>query len=380
MGTKGGNLIIHGNDLAYFGNITINNSNESNEEFQQKTGETSQEATKKAGDHISQDSGKGSSNNKKLTKKGTTQNKQDNFIFKQYGDGYNLIVKPPVKKPPVKNPPTKNLPHDGDVTTDGNYTYEGGASKTLGKWVTTEQWIKDKYKISPYSGKSTDPKKSYAKEYPEYLQTGKNAVYLRKVFSDLGKKYNISGYELYAVAMGEGLGFLLDILNKYNINPDSIMVSGFVFLGTDNFANDADRLRKKKLLPDNFRGDSYYRPKDYKNEAKQVVPSAEFTGLTNALTGFAAVYAERQQTVVADGIKLGYPSPSEDEKRFWTYVYFNPGRDKTAFEQLKENGSFHIKNMKFNRTDEHPAGVHSKAYKRVATEKYVEKKGKGLIK
>jgi hypothetical protein len=203
----------------------------------------------------------------------------------------------------------------------------------------------------------------------------------------LEARYKINRYELFTVAIGEGLGYRFDssASEKDFLNGT---VSGYGELGTDVFGTELKQLRSLKLLgpdfvesvfPKNFEGQyaTFFdkNPGDFFLQAEEraeagdnykptTVVSAVFKNLRSGMIGFSAVYAHRQMMFLNDAASLGYKNPSADESAYWTYYYFqSPG---SALSSLKNRG-IAVRNLGTEPDGSRPKGIPMKCLKRVAT-------------
>lgn len=176
---------------------------------------------------------------------------------------------------------------------------------------------------------------------------------------------------LYTIAIGEGLGHLyMDY--DWNYGKDGLIIlnnkiSGFGMLGVDDFGSDYPRI--KKYLPKDYNeGDEFEKiVKDRKGEwGRNKVTSAIFKDMESALEGFAAMVQLRRDLFIRDSRALGYPTPNDDQKAFWTYVYYQgEGR---ANEYLKYN-----KGLDFTKASNSTMkDVRNKAIDRLATWRYIK--------
>ncbi len=108
------------------------------------------------------------------------------------------------------------------------------------------------------------------------------------------------------------------------------------------------------------------------NELGQTVRSGDFKNLELALIAFGAVAQQRAQKAINAGKKLGYgKSMTGDQLYFWSYVFFqSPGPRGQSI--LKNAGSWDFSGLPFDKETKYPLGIQSKAYRILATWRYVE--------
>jgi hypothetical protein len=230
------------------------------------------------------------------------------------------------------------------------------------------------YKVMPYLGSPY-----YKFDWDDYAACLPKEAKLH--LSALAARLNVNKYELFTVAVGEGLGFRFD--NAYDeqafLNDP---VSGFGELGTDVFGSELSELRSAQLLPSDFKeikgqqnfnvpGDFYLKDHERSEAADQgatvTVKSAEFRNLKAGLTGFSALYANRQRMFLSLASRLGYKNITADQKMYWNYYYYqNPGMAGNA---LRSRGIA----VRFIGTADspRPPGIPMKSLKRVATMRHV---------
>ncbi len=162
------------------------------------------------------------------------------------------------------------------------------------------------------------------------------------IMERVAKSNQLSPSFLYTIACGEGFGLLVDLLYKGSTVNVNNPVSGFGALGLDHFSSDFNRV--KKYLPSDFnKDDEFWVIKDI-NEKGEVVFSADFKNVESGILGLSATLKHREMLFLAHGRLLkdseGNPlkAPDEDQKVFWTYVYFQgEGR---ALKYLNQNGDY----------------------------------------
>ncbi len=136
---------------------------------------------------------------------------------------------------------------------------------------------------------------------------------------------DITADQLYAYASNEGLSLLIKGSGKTGAKLVADPVSGFGYLGLDDFMTDYNAKRKplSGYLPAGF--DKKITPSDHVNEKGRTVHSANFPNLDSALQGAKAMLKRRRDLFLEDAKANGYATPTTDEKVFWTYLYYNPG-------------------------------------------------------
>ncbi|SEH01392.1 hypothetical protein SAMN05444920_12096 [Nonomuraea solani] len=103
-------------------------------------------------------------------------------------------------------------------------------------------------------------------------------------------------------------------------------ISGYVYLGTDDFFTDLTAAKKpaSSFLPPGF--DLKKVALDRRtNEKGREVQSARFPNLRMGLQGLAALVRRHRALFLADVKTYGYAAPTQAELVYWTYVYFNAG-------------------------------------------------------
>ncbi len=183
---------------------------------------------------------------------------------------------------------------------------------------------------------------------------------------------NINPSYLYTIAVGEGLGsqyldFMFD--SKTGMLVTDVEVDGFQNLGLDFFSVNSEISRVKKYLPSNFNENDEYKIYQVERNEKygeEIVPSATFKDLESAMYGFAAVLKHREELFLRACKQLGYTRPTEDEKAYWTYYYFQG--EGQAYQVLSHNKGLNI----FNNISVSRQSVHKKALERVASWRYVQ--------
>ena len=211
------------------------------------------------------------------------------------------------------------------------------------------------------------------KAYAGYVNEAKEKNVL-DLFEDIGSKLSISPSYLFTIACGEGLSkHYLDksTSHYYDSNGNLITdeaISAFGVLGLDFFGSPKEYPRFKKYLPIDYNeGDEFEVSIEIRNEryGKEKVPSANFDGLISAIEGFGAVLAHRIELFELQRKKLGYVSPTDDEKAYWYYAYFQAEGD--ANRALEANKGYGFLTHQAAASPE----VHRLCLERVATWRYL---------
>ena len=95
------------------------------------------------------------------------------------------------------------------------------------------------------------------------------------------------------------------------------------------------------------------------------MPSAIFDGLESAIEGIGAILAHKIELFNKQLKNLGYPKPSDNEKAYWYYAYFQAEGD--ANRALKANKGYGFLNHQAATSPE----VHRLCLERVATWRYL---------
>ncbi len=157
---------------------------------------------------------------------------------------------------------------------------------------------------------------------------------------------DITPEQLYAYTSNEGLSLFIQSRKAMGRSGSTLVnspISGFDFLGLDDFMTDMTAKRKplKDFLPANFT--SSITPETRTNEKGREVKSAEFPDLDLAIQAAKAMLKRRRALFVEDAQNKGYTTPTVDEKVYWTYTYYNPGEfgGKAQLEKYKTgNGKY----------------------------------------
>jgi len=149
------------------------------------------------------------------------------------------------------------------------------------------------------------------------------------------KGVKVTPAEIYSAAMSEGAILWMnkhyypntyDKSGKPTYNPNA-PVDGFVYLGTDVIGAPSEM---RRLVAGGFVDPDVATYKTtYKNEKGETVQSAIFQDMPTGLKAFAGVYAERKSLFETDFKnnfgEAKFNQLSDDEKYFWTTVYYNAG-------------------------------------------------------
>ena len=232
--------------------------------------------------------------------------------------------------------------------------------------------LKKQYRVLPYY-----KLEAYKFDFDDYAACFPDE--LKKHFKDIEARTKINRYELFTVAVGEGLGSIFDYAPT-EADFINASVSGYDSLGMDNFGSELPSLRAANLLPPDFKEakneDEFYVKgigdfivtehvrKEAADGGKETrVRSAMFRNMKSALTGFAALYGNRRRMFEADA-KGRYPKISIDEYAYWDYYYYqNPGLAASA---LNSRG-IKVVNLGLEPDAPHPKSIPMKSLKRVAT-------------
>ena len=222
-----------------------------------------------------------------------------------------------------------------------------------------------KYGVLPYTSAGF-----YRYEWEEYARCLPPEVL--QIFKNVASKLRLDPYDLYTVAMGEGLGFYFD----RNPNSDLLLagpVDGFVYLGVDFFVSELPGLINRGLLDSGFRKGVAFdtrivernEPADNGMPIRLEVPV--FRNLENALMGFGAVYADRMDLAIGFARSNGFGALDRDQRSFWGYFFYqNPGSARSS---MLANGT----RVFTNQPDAvRPKDVRSKCIKRVVTARYFD--------
>ncbi len=230
--------------------------------------------------------------------------------------------------------------------------------------IKTKAQIKEEY--NTYYGQRPKAYAGYVDEPSE-----KNIVTL---FESIGKKLSISPSYLFTIACGEGLSqeYLDEITSPYYDANGNLLteaaISAFIVFGLDFFSSPKEFPRFKKYLPDDYNeGDEYtphMAPRD-ERYGKEIVPSAIFKNLESGVEGFGAVLAHRIELFNKQRKKLGYSTPTEDEKAYWHYAYYQAEGD--ANRALEANKGYSFLTHQAAASPE----VHRLCLERVATWRYL---------
>ncbi len=177
--------------------------------------------------------------------------------------------------------------------------------------------------------------------------------------------------------MSEGLGRCMDwwYYSKQEIED----IDGYVCLGTDRFYEDFDRLVKEGFIDPDFQFEKSDTPTK-KKKKERVIPTS-YPTLRDGLTALAAMIADRKKQFKDDFIKAygekRYKALSDEERYFWTTVYYNSGPGNGRKELLNSglNGAkkfYATKFGKFKRDIQSNNYARYNAKLRTATYEYVK--------
>ena len=178
-------------------------------------------------------------------------------------------------------------------------------------------------------------KAKYPKQQTHYWLKNSPAQFLEIIYKVANKI--ISPIELWAYAFKEGIDKYVRKQIGISATTDpteaqlgkvsiSKSVSGFGFLGLDDFMTDLKAKRKPliKFLP---KGYDLKKVKEVKkiNEHGRTVRSGKFPNMLMAIQAFEANLRRRRSLFIEDAKKYKYKKPTQDELVYWTYVYYNYG-------------------------------------------------------
>lgn len=103
-------------------------------------------------------------------------------------------------------------------------------------------------------------------------------------------------------------------------------VSGFQYLGLDDFLTDMDakRFPHRAMLPTGFDLKKVTTEKS-KNEKGREIDTPVFPDLLMAVQALAVMLKRRRKVFLEDAKAEGYATPTTEELVYWTYIYFNSG-------------------------------------------------------
>ena len=158
-------------------------------------------------------------------------------------------------------------------------------------------------------------------EYLDFKVNTDQGVTMRQVVTDAAKKAGVDPGFLYASAMEEGMNKSVDPNGKWFLLGGGDMgfpVSGFDFLGLDNFSSGYDSLKQS------YGVDIPYKESVRPNEKAQPVKSANFKTTSDAL--LAKAYQFRQfRDQVANRLQASNMKMSDDGINFLTMQAYNAG-------------------------------------------------------
>lgn len=193
-----------------------------------------------------------------------------------------------------------------------------------------------------------------------------------RIIEKVAKPLGIYPSFLFTIAVGEGLGWLyLDLPSSFDKNNKLITdekINAFQTLGMDFFGSPLEYPRFEKYLPKDFNeGDEYevFMAERDEKYGKEIVPSAIFKDLESAIEGIGAVLAHRIELFEKKYKHLGYPKPTDDEKAYWYYAFYQAEND--AERALAANKNFDFLNHQAAQSQQ----VHQLALERVASWRYL---------
>jgi hypothetical protein len=222
-----------------------------------------------------------------------------------------------------------------------------------------------KYGVLPYLSAGF-----YQYEWEEYARC--LPAEALQIFKNVAAKLRLDPYDLYTVAMGEGLGFYFD----RQLNSEQLLagpVDGFVYLGVDFFVSDLPGLISRGLLDSGFRKGVAFdtrivernEPADGGVPIRLEVPV--FKDLETALLGFGAVYADRTDLAIEFARSRGFGTLDRDQRSFLGYFFYqNPGSARSS---MQANGTKVFTNQP---DGVRPKDLRTKSLKRVVTARYLE--------
>jgi len=152
---------------------------------------------------------------------------------------------------------------------------------------------------------------------------------------DVAKEMGFIPSYFATIILTEGLGIVYLDNDKnfhktppFQVNVDK-QISGFDVAGTDDFGSEFSRY--KAYLPDDYNegtteadllGDAEFIKDVRINERKDETVSAKFKNMESMVWACGATLAHRRDMFLRHATELGYPTPSEDELAYWTYIYY----------------------------------------------------------
>lgn len=227
------------------------------------------------------------------------------------------------------------------------------------------QATQKKQKQDEYKKARAELKAKYGYEPYRWLgyADGANERKIRKVIKEVADAFpNISPAQLYTVAIGEGLN--LWIQDNYTADASDVQIgnpiSGYGYLGTDDFASDRKRFVSGGHLRKDFDEGDEFTEYETENEQGRTVKTADFTSLKYGLEALAATLEHRRSLVKK---AVGNKKLDDDNWFFWTYAFFVDGEG---------DGKKHIKQAQADYTKSTRTQIKYKALRRTATVRYVE--------
>jgi hypothetical protein len=247
----------------------------------------------------------------------------------------------------------------------GGSAEEGSETEAI---VTTDPVIAPlykKYKALPYLNAGF-----YGHEWEDYAKCLPKSA--RTIFNDVANAGGLNKYDLFTVAMGEGMGWYFD---RAQSEKDLVEapVDGYVYLGVDFFVDELPLFLKEGYLPSSFVKNSAFtthivtrdEPGDHGVPIKIEVPT--FTNFKASMQAIAAYYGRRLKMATNLASRSGFGTLSADEKSFWAYYFYqNP---QLARSSMLSNGK---KVFGTKPDSSRPKDIRSKSLKRVVTARYFE--------
>jgi hypothetical protein len=254
----------------------------------------------------------------------------------------------------------------GRLGSDGNGS--GSVVTEISMNDAVARRLYSQYKVMPYLSAGF-----YRLEWEDYGRCLPDEA--RRLFVETASQLGVNSYDLFTVAMGEGIGFYFDLPHT----RDSLLngpVDGYVYLGVDFFISDLPGFKTRGLLPQTFsEGNQFSVRQVVRNEpGDNGVPITlnvpVFNGLRSALTAMGAYYADRQNIARRYAQTLGLGTLSKDEISFWSYYFYqNPALARSS---MRNNGK---RVFATGEDSVRPKGIRNKSAKRVVTARYLESYG-----
>lgn len=231
-----------------------------------------------------------------------------------------------------------------------------------------------KYRALPYRASGF-----YRYEWEEYGRCLPNEA--KEIFWGTAQTMGVDVYDLFTVAMGEGLGFFFDKTTLRG-GPDDVSskeallgvpVNGYGYLGVDFFLSNLPSLISSGLLPPDFQEGrafttfSVERNEPADNGTPIVIRVPLFVNLEKAILGFGALYAQRVRMAESQARTLGLGTLNRDQNTFWGYYFYqNPG---IAADAMRNSG---LGILSSKPDEDRPWDIRRKSLKRVVTSRYFE--------